>query len=239
MAQDTHLSTPIHFAAGLEAPAATLAARLSAAGGHYRACPAPLPQTGWQLYLDADGIALSRAGERKPFRLNAAPLLRRTQGRDVGIARAAGAGPGVTLLDATAGWGTDGLTLAHLGCEATLVECSPPVFALLEDLARRSGLNAQVQLGDARTRMAADFDVIYLDPMFEARAKPALPGKALQVLREVAGEPPGAPLELLRLARRHARERVVLKRRARSRPLATPHWQIRGRAVRFDVYRPA
>ena len=238
MAQDAHLSTPIHFAAGQEAAAATLAARLSAAGGRYQACPAPLPHTGWQLHLDADGIALRHASENKPFRLAAAPLLRRSQARDVAIARAAGAGPGVTLLDATAGWGTDGLTLARLGCEATLVERSPRVFALLEDLARRSDINALVQLDDARTRMAADFDVIYLDPMFEARAKAALPGKALQVLREVAGEPPAAPLELLRLARRHARERVVLKRRARSRPLATPHWQIRGRTVRFDVYLP-
>ena len=232
-------ATPIHFAAGLDAPTLALAARLSAAGTPYRACPAPLPEGGWQLHLDANGLALAKAGEKQPFRLDAAPLLRRTKARDSGIARAVGAGPGVKLFDATAGWGTDGLTLARLGCSATLVECAPLAFALLEDLARRSGIDAHIQFGDARMCMAEGFDVIYLDPMFEPRSNPALPGKALQVLREVAGEPPATPLELLALARHHAQERVVLKRRARSRPLATPHWQIRGRTVRFDVYRPA
>ena len=229
-------STPIRFAPGQEAAAAALAARLSTAGAPYQSSSAPLPQTGWHLHLDARGIALRKAGEAKPFRLEAAPLKR--PARELGIARACGAQRGVKLLDATAGWGTDGLTLALLGCAATLVECSPRAFPLLEDLAQRSGLPARIHLGDARTHMADGFDVIYLDPMFEPHPKSALPGKALQVLRDIAGEAPAAPIDLLALARRHARSRVVLKRRARSRPLVAPNWQIKGRTVRFDVYLP-
>ena len=230
--------TPIHFEAGQETAALALAARLSAStGSPYRSCVAPPPRSAWQLYLDAGGIALARGGETRPVRLNAAPL-RRGRVHGSGLARACGAGRGVRLLDATAGWGSDGLTLAGLGCAATLVERSPIVYALLEDRARRSGVAAHIEFGESQDWMAQGFDVIYLDPMFETRRKPALPGKALQLLRQVAGAAPATPGGLLRLARSHARRRVVLKRRARAKPLAPPDWQIQGRTVRFDVYLP-
>ena len=231
-------ATSIHFEAGQEAAAMALAARLSTStGAPYRSCAAPPPRSAWQLYLDAGGIALSRGGETHPLRLAAAPLGRR-RARGLGLARACGAGPGVRLLDATAGWGIDGLTLAGLGCAATLVERSPIVYALLEDRARRSGVAARIEFGDSQDWMAQGFDVIYLDPMFETRRKPALPGKALQLLRQVAGAAPATPSALLRLARSHARRRVVLKRRVYAKPLAPPDWQIQGRTVRFDVYLP-
>ena len=111
------------------------------------------------------------------------------------------------------------------------------VFAMVDDLIRRGGFTAKVELADARSRMNDGFDLIYLDPMFEPHPKTALPDKRLQVLQEIVGlEAPDVD-ELLMLARRHAQERVVLKRRARSLVVAEPSWQIKTKSVRFDVYR--
>jgi 16S rRNA (guanine1516-N2)-methyltransferase len=84
---------------------------------------------------------------------------------------------------------------------------------------------------------ASGYDVVYLDPMFPGRSKRALPGKRLQVLAALAVADP-RPLSLwLEAAVAAARHRVVLKRRSKDPLVARPDWQIRGRTVRFDVYR--
>ena len=235
-------ATAIHFAAGHHAAAQRLAQRLSGDTATFAPSAAPFPAVGWHLCLDAAGLALRKTGVRRPFRLTPTTLQRRGAATKLAIARACGARPGLRLLDATAGWGTDGLTLASLGCDATLAERNPKAFALLEDLARNIGNAARAELIDARARMPDGFDVICLDPMFEPDGKGALPAKPLQILRDLTCEP-GTPAELggaelLHLARRYASDRVVLKRRARAPALACPAWQIRGRTVRFDVYRP-
>ena len=146
------------------------------------------------------------------------------------------------VLDAMAGWGTDGLTLARLGCRVRMLEVSPLVFAMLTDRLRRGGLCAETELADARawmrSRHGERHDVVYLDPMFPPRNKTALPAKPLQVLREIVGEEPRDVPELLELARRCALSRVVMKQRAHGPAVSDPDWQVTGRTVRFDVYRP-
>ncbi len=141
-----------------------------------------------------------------------------------------------------AGWGTDGLTLARLGCRVRMLEVSPLVFAMLADRLRRSGLCADAELADARLRMPGPdgerYDVVYLDPMFPPRNKTALPAKPLQVLREVVGEEAPDVLELLEIARRRALSRVVIKQRVHGPVVGDPDWQVTGRTVRFDVYHP-
>lgn len=158
------------------------------------------------------------------------------------MARACAAGKGLRVLDAMAGWGTDGLTLARLGCRVRMVEANPLVFALLADRLRRSGLCAEAELADARSRMPSPdgerYDVVYLDPMFPPTNKTALPAKPLQVLREVVGEEPADVPGLLELARRCALSRVVMKQRAHGPAVGNPDWQVGGRTVRFDVYKP-
>jgi 16S rRNA (guanine1516-N2)-methyltransferase len=144
------------------------------------------------------------------------------------------------VLDAMAGWGIDGLVLASRGCRVTLVERHPLVSALEEDLVRRIGL-AQVtcRYGDAFEALdePSGYDVVYLDPMFPERTKGALPGKRLQVLAALV-QADERPLALwLQYAQRAARHRVVLKRRSKDPVTGAPDWQIRGRTVRFDVYR--
>ena len=156
------------------------------------------------------------------------------------LARACAASRRPAVADLMAGWGTDGLALARRGCAVTLVERSPIVWAMLDEFVTRLDLPATVVWGSAEAWCRANrkaVDVAYLDPMFPARRKTALPGKPMQVLRDLAWQD-GAPLaRQLALARTAARDRVVLKRRAKDPASPKPSWQLQGRTVRFDVYR--
>ena len=200
-----------------------------------------VPDRGWHLFVDRDGLALRNRGGGR-FRLpDAVPQVRR-RARKSTLARACAPGSGVRVLDATAGWGTDGIALARLGCHVRMLEMHPLVFAMLDDRLRRGGICAATEWTDARSRMrSADgerYDVVYLDPVFPPRNKTALPARPLQVLRELVGEDAPDASELLALARRCALGRVVMKQRAHGPAVGEPDWRVTGRTVRFDVYRP-
>ena len=148
------------------------------------------------------------------------------------------------MLDACAGFGTDGLTLAALGCTVTMIEQHPIVWLLLHDLAQ--GIDGvTVQQGNCEQVMSAGhrWDVVYLDPMFAPRKKNALPGRGLQHLRELTsnqGAQNGPTLsELIELGRRCALTRVVVKRRLKDPQEPRAAFQISGKSVRFDVYLPS
>lgn len=171
------------------------------------------------------------------------------QGRRLALARACDARPGLRVHDALAGWGTDGLVLAALGCRVHLSENNAEVHRIL-DARLRAESDRLVGEGpgsiswaheDARDRWRAggEFDVVYLDPMFGEHPKTALPAKQMQVLANLAGDMSAAEIvELIEAARRVASFRVVVKRRASAEALGRPDWQIRARSVRFDVYSP-
>jgi len=158
------------------------------------------------------------------------------------LARACGVGQpaGPWVLDAMGGWGVDGLVLARRGCRVSLLERHPLISALQQDLVRRAGhLRVTSVCGDGFAALGepGGYDVIYLDPMFPQRGKGALPGKRMQVLAMLT-EPDPRPLSVwVERAVAAARLRVVVKRRDRDPLIAPPDWQIRGRKVRFDVYR--
>ena len=171
------------------------------------------------------------------------------QGRRLALARACDARPGLRVHDALAGWGTDGLVLAALGCRVHLSERNAEVHRVLDSRLRaesprlrRTRLDSiSWEHEDARDRWRAgdDFDVVYLDPMFGAHPKTALPAKQMQVLADLVGEMSAGGIgELIEEARRVALSRVVVKRRARAAAIGRPNWQIRARSVRFDVYLP-
>jgi 16S rRNA (guanine1516-N2)-methyltransferase len=187
------------------------------------------------------GLALERTELERRLR----------QGRRIGLARAVGARAGLRVLDAMAGFGTDGFTLAALGCRVLMVESNAVMAALLADARRRLGglvdAEGEVDLcqSDVRTVLDAErlWDVVYLDPMFAEDGKRALPKQRMQMLRMIADDPP-ADADLTSLvveARQRARERVVVKRRRRDPALGggMPDWSIQGRSLRFDVYRGA
>ena len=154
------------------------------------------------------------------------------------------------LLDLTAGWGTDSLTLACHGMRTHALEQSSLLAAILEyslDCLRAAG-----DTGEAGRRMtvecvnSADFlqesgagdryDCIYLDPMFPPHKSGARPAKEMQILQALTGN---SDIErCFELALGAARKRVVVKRPAKAPGLheSKPDLVYREKSVRFDIY---
>lgn len=168
------------------------------------------------------------------------------------LARAAGVKPGFrpTILDGTAGLGTDAFVLASLDCRVTMCERSPLIGALLEDGLLRAGKEKKTALivdkkmhlvvEDTQTYLRQDnetFHTIYLDPMYPHRNQSALNKQPLRVIRAlVGGDTDGATLLEVALAK--ASNRVVVKRPLRAPLLsaAQPSHVIFMKNSRFDIY---
>lgn len=157
------------------------------------------------------------------------------------------------VVDATAGLGREAFVLASLGCQVTLLERSPMIYALLADGLKRAAATADTQLTTIISRMHLQHidalnwlqtpsfqpDVVYLDPMFPERQKSALVQKEMRFLHEIVGEDHDSA-KLLALARGIAKYRVAVKRPRLAPELAElkPAFVITGKAVRYDVYLP-
>ena len=151
-----------------------------------------------------------------------------------------------TVVDATAGLGRDAMLLASLGCTVTAVERSVILGAMLRDALERAAGEikpgrVRLVVGDAVDVLARMSDreapdVVYLDPMYPPSGKSALPKKEMRILRRLVGDDADAG-NLLGVARRVARDRVVVKRTPRAPPLAPgPTVSYRGKLARYDVY---
>ena len=151
-----------------------------------------------------------------------------------------------TIVDATAGLGRDAMLLARLGCTVTAVERSVVLGAMLRDALERAAEGIRpgrvtLVIGDASDVLARMSDreapeVIYLDPMYSPSGKSALPKKEMRILRRLVGDDSDAGA-LLEVARRVARERVVVKRTPRAPPLApAPSMSYKSKLTRYDVY---
>ena len=156
-----------------------------------------------------------------------------------------------SVLDLTAGWGADSLTLAYHGQRVTLLEQNELIRAILAySLARLAEENATGAAVAARLSLLAaeagaylralddahEFDCIYLDPMFPAHKSGARPAKEMQILQTLTAN---RDIEAcFELARSRARRRVVVKRPAKAPPLneAKPDIVYREKSIRFDVY---
>lgn len=202
------------------------------------------------VWVDLTGGRLLR--QRKEPGLKRQPL-----GRALGLHKPREGGAPF-VVDATGGLAKDAALLVFMGCRVLLVERSPVLAVLLEDgLARAHEdpdvgpvLEAALTFveGDSRAVLERLLDegqrpdAVYLDPMFPERRKSALVKKEMQVLQRLHGEPKGATDDaaLLEVARRAARERVVVKR-PKGAPDLGPgvSFRVPGDTVRFDVYLPA
>lgn len=168
------------------------------------------------------------------------------------IARAVGIKPGFrpTILDGTAGLGSDSFVLASLDCDVTMCERSPIIGALLADgLCRAAKEEKTAAIVEKRIRLVqedtqqylqknnATFHTIYLDPMYPHRNQSALNKQTLRIIRSlVGGDPDGATL--LDIALTKAENRVVVKR-PRQAPLLSdrkPSHVIQMKNSRFDIY---
>ncbi len=154
-----------------------------------------------------------------------------------------------TILDATAGFGSDAFVLATKGCQVIMLERSPIVAALLQD-----GLNRALEnhsLRDIISNMRLinidsisylktlieNPDVIYLDPMFPLRKKSACVKKEMSALQKLL-DPRDNIEELFQLAIQQAKKHVIVKRPKLAPSLTDrkPNFQLKGKSCRFDVY---
>ena len=170
-------------------------------------------------------------------------------GRKQLLARAVGLNknPDLNVLDATAGLGRDGYTLAALGASVTMAERHPQIAALLQDARRRTLLDEQAApiaqrislpgFDAAQAFASGRWDVVYLDPMYPHTGKTALPQKEMQIFRDLTAGDPDADA-LLEPALVCARKRVVVKRPAKAPWLARrkPSLEMKGTQARYDIY---
>jgi len=203
----------------------------------------PVDSDEFYLRFDRDQLALCRGTDRRGIRVDDSETRSRLRGK-FALGQACGSPrTGMTVLDATAGLGTDLLSLYARGYQVSACERHPVLWALIDSYLLARGFSAiDLRLVDAVEVLADQpaevFDVIYLDPMFPEHRKKALPGKAMQYLRDLLPAQEQDVGLLLESARRVATDRVVLKRRGRDTIIGNPDWQVAGSTVRYDVYRP-
>lgn len=211
------------------------------------------------LSLTPEGLSLLKPQEKKMGALtvnfaDGALTWRRNHGGGTGqaIAKAIGlkSKKNLSVLDATAGTGTDSFVLAALGCQVQMIERHPIVAALLQDALSRAQRmdevyditqNMSLHTGSAVEYMKAQdpdsFDVVYLDPMFPHSGKNAQVKKSMQYFRDMVGKDEDAD-DLLEPALNAAKYRVVVKRPRKSPYLMDrkPTLSHEGKANRFDIY---
>jgi 16S rRNA (guanine1516-N2)-methyltransferase len=179
--------------------------------------------------------------------------------RKEALARALGCHPreGRVIIDATAGLGRDSFILASLGFKMVLLERSPIVYALLYDALNRARHDPRTCRAADETKMQLVLaestqwlaqspppscaDIIYLDPMFAEKQKSASSKKEISLLRDLLGTgDEQANHELLKAALACAANRVVVKRHRLAASLTVdgkgPHFNLKGKSCRFDVY---
>ncbi|WP_019216323.1 class I SAM-dependent methyltransferase [Legionella tunisiensis] len=171
---------------------------------------------------------------------------RRDAGKKQGLVRACKPGPGMRIIDVTAGWGRDAAVLASFGAQVLMIERQQVMAVLLADaLMRRDEhskelLKLTVKNCDALhylqvLPLSAYPEVIYMDPMHPQRQKTALVKKDMQALQQLIGADDDA-LALLELAKTRALKRVVVKWPQHLPALLPPTSSIAGKTVRFDIY---
>lgn len=195
---------------------------------------------GWHLICD-EGILTLRHSKQGQFVLPYRHVEHRTPSESSSlVAKACAAKRRPYVLDALGGWGLDAIALSWAGCKVILTEANPLVCAVARNLAREANVEISCTCGNAEDYLRTTnerFDVIYLDPMFPLHRKGALPSRRMQVLQTLAKTDTDLK-SLFKIALQHALNRVVVKhRRNQASLLGDPDWQIKGKTVRFDVYR--
>lgn len=151
-----------------------------------------------------------------------------------------------SVIDCTAGWGSDAAHICSHGIDVNAIEQNAVVHLMLTvALEKKSDSVLQQKLSfehnDSSSFLAANHqlvDVIYIDPMYPPKPGTAAPKKQLAILQNLL-PPTDDPQPLVSLARQRVRNRVVVKRPHYAAPLLTgASGATRGKLSRYDIYPP-
>lgn len=159
---------------------------------------------------------------------------------------------GMTVIDATAGFGHDSLILASTGATVTMIEQNPVMFVLLQNEIAKMQANPnwqklvsrlRLQFGEAGVVLPtlAKADVVYLDPMFPANSYKSAVSKTMQLLHELVAPPTlEEELALFTTARQQLKtDGSVIVKRPKNAPFLgnlPPSDSVSNDVVRFDRY---
>lgn len=160
---------------------------------------------------------------------------------------------GMTVIDATAGFGHDSLILASTGASVAMIEQNSIMFILLQNEIAKMQSNPNWQkllsrltlnFGEAVAVLPtlAKADMVYLDPMFPHDSyKSAQVGKHMQILHTLAHPPtPQQEMGLLTTAKHqlNSNGRVIVKRPKNAPNLAnlSPQESWQSDVIRYDGY---
>jgi len=209
-----------------------------------------LDQSGWSLIESTQG----KLDHKSAFRLSLAAKYT-AQGRDPLINAM---GKANTILDMTAGWGTDALHIASGGCSVVAIERDPVVYLMLDQAAMFAGefaapgslrfLNMDSAATGFQQRLEAElqsgheFELVYLDPMFSGKSlKRAKSKKPMSIMQQLVPPPEaGNESALFANAMQIAQKRVVVKRALKAPYIdgRVPQGSIKSKLLRFDLYKP-
>ena len=182
------------------------------------------------------------------------PILHRLKygkGRGQNLAKAVGmkSNKNRNIIDATAGLGYDAFILASLGANVTLIERSEKIYKLLQhgisegilyggEISKIIG-RMNLIFGDSKNVLPElSPEVVLIDTMYKDRKKTALVKNDMRLVREIVGSDTDY-IELIEVALKLAKNRVVIKQPRYAKPLKNikrySH-QILGKTIRYDVY---
>ncbi|MDE0309619.1 MAG: class I SAM-dependent methyltransferase [Acidiferrobacterales bacterium] len=200
----------------------------------------------YMLAIEDDVLKLRDLRNRKsrPIQMSVKPLTRIS--RKCLLGRAVGRKI-KTVLDGTAGLGSDTLLLARMGYRVTAIERSPVFAALVCDGVDRINavspdMSIRSYFADTREvlqQFHERFDAVYLDPMYpEGRKSSVKVARPLTVMRKFCKDDDSDAEELLGATISWARHRVIVKRPNYSQPLMPERlsMSMRGKLVRYDIY---
>ena len=157
----------------------------------------------------------------------------------------------LTILDTTAGLGSDTVTLAARGHTLITLEKDPYLYLLLKDALQRA--QQIYYLKEIITKITLinidsnhyilttdkSFDCVYVDPMFPSRKKSAKVKQGMQILHQVAFNDEISNSNLLdNIIQGRITKKAVVKRPINAGFLSNkkPSSQLKVKANRFDIY---
>ena len=140
------------------------------------------------------------------------------------------------FLDLTCGWGIDSLVIASLGYQVLSYEINPLVGIMVQYAKYYLNLDWQVRIEDCLAiNNYHDYDVLYLDPMFQKPAKARLPDKKMQILALLNNENLSVNA-MFDIISTKANAKIVIKLPINFPETKPPNYKIKGKSIKWLVY---